>query len=196
MAESFLGVWRLRGLFKSPNFKLTLHHWMDLPCLFWTASLQPDTVRFYSFIWSASTGLSMEKCVNGCLRVCMLSLGTCTQVCTLTKVHKVNLWRGTKLLSLTTDTVSWTEVLKCATIPRHCWDVWTVCCWLTDQSDQASLSVTTPVNSFGELVLGTCVLTVISKNWWHKAELLPSFGRLKKISWSKSVKMWTEHKKI
>lgn len=69
--------------------KSTLNHLTDLPCLFWTASLQPDIVRFYRFIWSASTGLSMEKRVNGCLCVCMLSLGTCTQVCTLTKVHKV-----------------------------------------------------------------------------------------------------------
>lgn len=98
-----------------------------------------------------------------CVCVCMLSLGTCTQVCTLTKVHEVNLWWGTKLLSVTTDTVSWTEVLKCATIPRHCRDVWTVCCWLTDQSDQASLS-NHLAKSLGKLVLGTCVLTVISNN--------------------------------
>lgn len=139
----------------------TLNNLTELSCSFWTASLQPDIVRFYSFIWSASTGLSMEKRVNGCLRVCMyVKLGYLH-----TGVHDVNLWWGTKLLSVTTDTVSWTEVLKCATIPRHCRDVWTVCCWLTDQSDQASLSVTTPARSLGELVVRTCyVLTVISNN--------------------------------
>ena len=59
--------------------------------------------------------------MNGCLRVCLcvyVKLGYLH-----TGVRDVNLWRGTKLLSVTTDTVSWTEVLKCATIPRHCRDV-------------------------------------------------------------------------
>lgn len=138
----------------------------DPPCLFWTASLQPDTVRFYSFIWSASTGLSMEKCVSGCLRVCMLKLGYLhTGVHADKRCTKLISDGGPSYFSVTTDTVSWTEVLKCATIPRHCRDVWTVCCWLTDQSDQASLSVTTrPTKSLGELVPGTPVLTVISNN--------------------------------
>lgn len=30
---------------------------------------------------------------------------------------------------------------------------------------------------------------------WHKGELLPSFGRLQKILWSKSEKMWSERKR-
>lgn len=33
----------------------------------------------------------------------------------------------------TTDTVSWTDVLKCAMTLRHCWDTWTACCWFTGQ---------------------------------------------------------------
>lgn len=34
----------------------------------------------------------------------------------------------------TTDTVSWTDVLKCAMTLRHCW-IRELCCWFTGQSD-------------------------------------------------------------
>lgn len=100
----------------------------------------------------------MEMCVFVRMCVCVfVKLGYLhTGVHADKRALSGTLWR-TKLLCLTTDTVSWTEVLKCATIPRHCRDASTVCCWLTDQSDQASLS-NHPVKAMTNYLLGTFVL--------------------------------------
>lgn len=98
--------------------------------------------------------------MNGCLCGCMLSLGTCTQVCMLTKVHKVNLCWWTKLLSVTTDTVSWTEV--CHDSLTLSGNVSTAADSLTKVTKLSPL--TTLAKSNGKLVLGTCVLIVIRNN--------------------------------
>lgn len=80
-----------------------------------TALVQPIEVRFYSFIWSASTGLSMKKCVCGAW--------VPAHRCALSEFLILGVWMGggggTKLL-VTTDTVWWTEVLERATTRRHC----------------------------------------------------------------------------
>lgn len=93
----------------------------QMKCLHWAFMEKHECV----FVW-------MLVCV--CVSVCLSRLGTWARVC-----MKWISDGGPSYFSVTTDTVSWTEVLKCATIPRHCREVWTVCCWLTDQSDQASL---------------------------------------------------------
>ena len=62
--------------------------------------------------------------MSGCLRVWMLKLGYLhTGVHADKRCTKLISDGGPSYSSVTTDTVSWTEVLKCATIPRRCRDV-------------------------------------------------------------------------
>lgn len=101
----------------SPIWLITI--WRTLPCLFElprdSSALSGSTVSYEV----PPLGYYGEMCewVHACVFV--LNVGTCTKVCTLIKMHKVNLWWGTKILSVTTDTVSCTEDLKYATIPQH-----------------------------------------------------------------------------